>query len=138
MANHRLNPNRQPDPLPVPALAPPVALRISIEMLAQLLRLDPEQHTIVGATMRQFGNYQLVELSIDAPNAPAGSVEVLPAYFNNGKPDPISLTHVTWRDVVGNETVQPLGPTLPKPDGEPDAGLQILEQMGGIVDVGDR
>jgi hypothetical protein len=134
MANHRLNSNRQPDPLPVP----PVALRISAEMLAALLRLDSRQHTIVGATMRRFGDYQLVELSVDAPNAPPGSVEMLPAYSHDGQPDPISLTHVAWLDVAGNKTVQPLAPTLPEPDGEPEAGLQILEQMGGIVDVADR
>ena len=107
-------------------------------MLADLLRLDPNQHRIVGATMRQFGDYQLVELSVEAPNAPVGSVEMLPAYFHNGRPDPISLTSVTWLDVAGNETVQPLAPTLPQPDPAPPVEPQILGQLGADLDVSDR
>lgn len=92
-------------------LHPPVALRISANMMTALLRLDPEQHTIVGTTLRQFGDLQLVEFSIDAPNAPDGAVEMLPAYHHNGRPDPVSMTHVTWIDLNGAElAVQQLGP----------------------------
>lgn len=108
------------DPNPVQRPRAPIALRIPATALAELLRLDPTEHTITGATIRRFGQLELVELSIDAPNAPPGAVEMLPDYHHNGRPDPVSLVSVTWLDINGGKTVQPLGPTLPAlPAAEP-------------------
>lgn len=103
------------DPTPREKPRAPVALRITTDMLTALLRLDPEQHTIVGATIRQFGELQLVELSIDAPNAPDGAVEMLPQYYHNGRPDPVSMTAVTWEDIHGNQVLQQLAPQVDPP-----------------------
>jgi hypothetical protein len=106
------------DPTPVRRPRPPVALRIPADALISLLRLDPTEHTIVGATIRKFAGMELIELSIDAPNAPPGSVEMLPNYHHSGRPDPISMTSVTWVDIDGLRLTQDLAPKLPTPAGD--------------------
>lgn len=93
-------------PAPSPSHRQPVALRITTEALLQLLRLDPTKHELVDLGVERHAGFSLAVLSLDVPDAPAGAVEMIPSYYTNGRPDPVSLTHIVWRDADGNESTQ--------------------------------
>lgn len=82
-----------------------VRLNVTTELLERLLRLDESMH-IEGARL----NDGVLTFTVRAPNAPAGAFEMVPHYFHNGRPDPVTLTEVEWRLPEGRAAITPVQP----------------------------
>lgn len=81
----------RPDDTTPPAVGP-VKMRISPDMLRQLLRLRPE---VAVTSARWDTESGLIEFGIDSPSAPLDAVELLVTYRHTGGQDPIHAVS-TW------------------------------------------
>jgi hypothetical protein len=84
-----------------------VTLTVSVPLLEQLLRLSEDMH-ITGAILNPDAG--VVLFIVRAPNAPNNAFAMVPEYYNNGRPDPISLTAVEWLLPDGRTARTELGP----------------------------
>lgn len=86
-----------------------ITLKVTPDLLAALLRLDPSMR-IVGARTETDHGQPLLVFSVDAPNAPDGAQEMFPAYARDELPDPVRLVHVDWRLRTGDTFRQSFAP----------------------------
>jgi len=96
-----------------------VTMTISRALLEQMFRLDPRMSIVQAYSDPRTKD--LVVFEIAAPNAPDNAVEMVPHYYNNGRPDPVSLTSVAWHLRDGSTAIQEFGipvPTIPEPASE--------------------
>lgn len=70
-----------------------VEMKVSAPLLEQMFRLADTMH-IEGAEYDP--DTAFVTFKIRAPEAPNGAYAMVPQYFHNGRPDPVSLTSVEW------------------------------------------
>lgn len=95
---------------------PTVALKITPDLLRMILHL-PDGYHITGSRVDTVIGpagwlLDLLVLDVDAPDAPAGAVEIVPIYERDPPhtPDPVVLRHVEWTHADGTRTVQPVQP----------------------------
>lgn len=89
-----------------------VALSVTTQLLEQLFRLDPTMKIVNARLDRDRDG--IVVFDLDAPNAPAGAVEIAPVYYRvDNRPDPVILQSAVWTLRDGSNAVQEFG--LPKP-----------------------